>query len=85
MMEPAGIKIPQNPVPERHCGTIGSGWMNGEHPLIPGETVDRQVCFTYSDDNCYFYDTIKVKNCQDFYLYHLVEPYTCYERYCSTF
>merc|ERR1711935_166193 len=43
----AGTRIPEEIVPKNHCNTSASGWLNGRHPTIIGETVQRTVCFNY--------------------------------------
>lgn len=87
MVEPAGTKMTEAPVSSHHCGTMFPGWLNGTHPKIIGETESSTVCFNTNFNSCAFSLEIEIKNCGDFYLYHLVDTSTisnnCQFRYCS--
>ena len=53
-----------------------TGWLIGDYPTVTGETVTRSVCFQTSiDDTCKDTETaeIKIKNCDDFFLFKLVD------------
>ena len=80
----AGTKIPENPVPNEHCHTHTTGWLNGEHPTVVGETVDREVCFHLYGDTCWRHTEIQIKHCGDFFLYYLWNTPGCNLRYCGT-
>ena len=83
MFSPAGSKIPETPVAADHCNTAATGWLNGAHPTILDETVNRTVCFNYSENTCPYENEIKIRNCGDYFLYYLPEVPGCYARYCS--
>jgi hypothetical protein len=52
MFSPAGSKLPEAPVAADHCNTAATGWLNGAHPTVLDETVNRTVCFNYSENTC---------------------------------
>merc|ERR1711981_115108 len=52
MMKPAGVQIPEHPVPKNHCGAHGTGWLRGTHPKTPRTTVTRTVCFNWGSNSC---------------------------------
>lgn len=83
MMSPAGTKMPEVAVPSEKCGTAATGWLNGTHPDILGESVDRTVCFNWDDNNCNWSSAVKVKKCGGYFLYYLPTPETCNFRYCA--
>ena len=62
------------------CGTHYGGWLTGGHPVQPGQTVSRRVCFNKS---CGSFKDIQVTNCLTFYVYDLKKPPGCYCRYCT--
>ena len=82
MMEPAGTKIPEQPPPKNHCGTVATGWLNGSHPSQIGEKVTREVCFNYGT-KCWRKTTITIINCSGFFIYNLPNTPTCELRYCA--
>ena len=66
--------------------TLAPGWLNGTHPTISEETVDRRVCFNFNGDFCKIQTDIQIKNCGSYFLYYLKDviidwPYNY--RYCS--
>ena len=66
--------------------TLAPGWLNGTHPTISEETVDRRVCFNFNGDFCKIHTDIQIKNCGSYFLYYLKDvtidwPYNY--RYCS--
>ena len=84
-MEPAGIQLPEYAPGAWHCGTDGTGWLNGKHPERSGEEVERKVCFDWdrgNEDDCYWKIDIKVTNCKGYYVYFLPE-FVNYARYCG--
>ena len=80
----AGTKIPEHPVDSEHCHTHTTGWLNGEHPTVVGETVVREVCFNLFGDSCWRHTEIQVKHCGGFFLYYLGTTPGCNLRYCTT-
>ncbi|XP_068739004.1 uncharacterized protein [Montipora capricornis] len=68
-----------------HCNTFSPGWLDGAHPTVAEEIVQRKVCFSQhfnGTDCCYFSKEISVRNCGAFYVYRL-DPPRCYSRYCG--
>ena len=80
---PAGRMLSEYPVDTHHCGTSATGWLNGYHPVTPGNTAYGQVCFNANGVECYQTAPIQIKNCGGFYLYNLVDTPGCYMRYCA--
>ena len=83
MMGKAGDQIPDKCVPSRRCGTLATGWLNGEHPSVKELVVTREVCWHWEDDCCRFKSHVQVRNCGDFYVYGLPPAPTCVMRYCG--
>ena len=82
--DPAGEKLSENVVEQDRCGTAATGWMNGTHPVNPGEQVTRTVCFNNGNGNTCRYSTeIKVHLCGSFYVYYLKDTPLCTLRYCA--
>ena len=67
----AGERLPENPVDEEMCQTDAAGWMNGQHPVKPGQRVERTVCFNWGENTCYEQTKIKVQHCENYYIYYL--------------
>ena len=81
------------------CSTSDPTYLVGDHNSIQmGETVDREVCmfnskeFNSNGNECYVpysayypYHTIniKIKKCQEFYVYKLPNIPQCNGRYCG--
>ena len=88
MVEPAGTRLPEEPPISHHCNTGTPGWLNGSHPNTIGETIDGRVCFgepSYPLYPCPMETQIKIKHCNDYFLYYLEETPICDLRYCSIF
>ena len=79
----AGERLPENPVDENMCLTIVTGWMNGQHPVKPGQRVERTVCFNWVGDTCAWQEKIKVQHCGSYFIYELPNTPGCYLRYCA--
>ena len=58
IMQPAGHIIPEKPPLEWYCGAYIPGWMNGIHPSQPGASEEREICFSYGGNTCYWNTTI---------------------------
>ena len=84
--EPAGTIMPEEHVEGAwRCNAQISGWLNGDHPTTPGETIDGIVCFSASNGNaCIMNTQIKIRHCNDYYLYYLEDVPGCNGRYCSS-
>ena len=83
MMGKTGNHVPEYCVPINHCGTHAPGWLNGTHPSVHEGIVTRQVCYHWKGKCCYWKNNIKIRNCGNYYVYHLVKPPTCLLRYCG--
>ena len=81
--EPAGTQMADSIVPESHCGTSATGWLNGAHPAVLGEHVIRQVCFNWVSNSCNYNTDVEIKNCGGFYLYKLKPTPVCALKYCG--
>ena len=84
--EPAGTTIPDKPVESNHCNTVNPGWLSGQHPTTPGQTINGKICFNIGDGHtCYKETQIKIKHCTSYYLYFLSpRAIYCPYKYCST-
>ena len=80
---PAGNTIPEEPVENKHCNTLATGWLNGNHPA-PGNTIDGTICFNWSGNICYEQTQIQIKHCNQYFLYYLPDPPGCNYRYCAS-
>ena len=83
----AGDRMADKCVPMDHCGTRHPGWLNGTHPTVAEGAVIRRVCFNISNNCCYWYQDIRVKNCGAYFVYALPTRYHYYYyyyfRYCG--
>ena len=79
----AGYQMADKCVPMNHCGTYYAGWLYGAHPTIAEGVVTRGVCFTYIYRCCDWYESIRVKNCGEFFVYALPKPLSYIARYCG--
>ncbi|XP_059815959.1 uncharacterized protein LOC132387603 isoform X3 [Hypanus sabinus] len=66
-----GWKIPETVIPQDHCSGQYPGWLNGPHPNVGEGEVTRTVCFTVSENTCYWSREIRVKNCSGYLVYRL--------------
>ena len=80
----AGIALPESCPPLDRCNAHYPGWLNGNHPTVADGEVTRTVCYHYGDICCNWTNTIKVRNCGDFYVYELQPSPSSYLRYCGT-
>ena len=79
----AGEQMPEKCVPEYHCSTRASGWLNGKHPTIQEGIVTRQVCYRWGGNCCRYKNDIRIRNCGFYYVYELQKPTNCDLRYCG--
>ena len=66
------------------CSTHIPGWLNGKHPSVNEGEVERTTCWSYDSNCCYQRTTIKVRNCGDYFVYHLGPAPVCFAVYCGT-
>lgn len=79
----AGTTMPEYDPDEYSCGTHAAGWMNGAHPVVPGDTVTVEVCYSWTPGPCWQVNDIQVTHCGDYYVYNLYQPLSCSYRYCG--
>ncbi|XP_068685214.1 ZP domain-containing protein-like isoform X2 [Montipora capricornis] len=79
----AGLKMPEKCVSSSSCGTHAPGWFNGSHPIVPGEVSSGQVCFNWIGSCCQWPTSVRVKNCDWFYIYELPKTPLCELQYCG--
>ena len=83
----AGTQMPEQSPGYKKCGTYGSGWLRGKHPSIVGQIISEgEVCFDREGHgDCHYSTTIKIKRCDDYFIYYLSTPPTNnFLRYCGT-
>ena len=82
----AGDWMADKCVPENHCGTHYPVWLSGTHPTVAEGLVTRRVCYHVASSNscCYWYNSIRVKNCGTYFVYELPRQYSCPARYCGS-
>ena len=71
-------------VPEKRCGTQGSGWMSGDNPTVANGNVSRMVCYSWKGNCCRRSNEIEVVNCGQYYIYKLGDTPGCPSRYCGS-
>ena len=54
-----------------HSGITYPGWYDGEHPLEEGQEKTGKACFSYNGNPCWQQKPVSVRNCKNFYVYHL--------------
>ena len=86
----AGTKMATSCPAVESCYTAAPGWLKDEHPTSAEGIVERTVCFHWEsagkDNCCWWFTTIKVRNCSSYMVYHLHStPYTSGSlRYCGS-
>ncbi|XP_078062394.1 uncharacterized protein LOC144488233 isoform X2 [Mustelus asterias] len=78
-----GWKIPEAWVAEEHCSTHHPGWLQGSHPTLEQEEVNRTVCFQKDVERCERKREIKIKNCDGYFVYELKPTRGCKAAYCT--
>merc|ERR1712215_451041 len=84
VVPPAGTRLLSQAPGEKMCGTMASGWVEGEHPQVEGDTVDRVVYFDFDDNNKYDAAPVKITHCGDYFVYFLEEAPAWDFGYCTT-
>ena len=75
-----------SPVKQWHCGTYVTGYLQDgadAHPSRLGEEVDATVCFHDGSDPCWRSRTIKIKKCNNYFIYKLPNTPNCALGYCG--
>ena len=80
-----GGKMPNEKVDQLRCGTVFPIWMRGSYPAVEDGAVDRDACINFYDlrNGCFAKLAIKVRNCSDFFVYHLGPTHSCSLGYCA--
>ena len=81
---PSGYRMPTKTPGVKHCGTLSTGWLKGNHPKIPGQTVNAKVCFHSYSNECAKFVDVEVTNCDEYFVYYLPDTRNGYYRYCAT-
>ncbi|XP_067882237.1 uncharacterized protein [Heterodontus francisci] len=83
LVSSGGWKIPDTVVPDSHCSTRASGWLQGSHPSVGNGEVTRTVCFNKAGNRCHKTQEIKIENCSSYFVYELKPPPDCEAVYCT--
>lgn len=78
----AGTQISTSVVPSYSCGTHATGYYSGVMPAA-GATATGTVCYNWSGVNCNWSNSISVTNCNGYYVYYLINTFSCSLRYCT--
>ena len=70
-------------IPMSACNTGMAGWLDGEHPSEPYLLVSRTVCMHSGSSCCHLKISVKIRNCDGFYVYQLPALASCNARYCG--
>ena len=79
----SGDAMPLSCVPKNRCGTRAPGWLHGTHPTVAHGIVSAKVCYHWGDNCCHWSNTIRVRNCDGFFVYELNKSPGCNLRYCG--
>ena len=79
----SGDAMPTSCVPKNRCGTRAPGWLHGTHPTVAHGIVSAKVCYRWGDNCCHWSNTIRVRNCDGFFVYKLNKTPGCNLRYCG--
>lgn len=75
--------MPQKCVNPYSCGTHAPGWFEGSLPSVPGEISSGKACFNWIGNCCYRSTSVRVKNCDGFFIYELPPAPLCDLQYCG--
>ena len=80
-----GAAMPSSCVLKESCGVQAPGWLNGQIPSREAGIVQRQVCFNFRKDCCYYSLPVQIKKCSDFFVYKIKEVHPIIPgKYCFT-
>jgi len=83
VVPPAGNKLLTEPPGEKRCGTMASGWLEGEHPEEEGETLEAVAHFDFDNNPKYKSVPARITNCGDYFVYFLEEAPAWDFGYCT--
>jgi len=80
-----GTKMPENVVPEYHCGTHDPIWLKDFHPSYEEGNVARKACINSfgQNDGCFQSFDINIVNCGNYFVYYLRPLSYCAVAYCA--
>ena len=79
----AGTQLADFVVDKDHCGTGGTGWMEGGHPTVSQGEVTRTVNFAFTNSKRAWQTRIRVINCHTHFVYYLEQAPSCTLGYCT--
>ena len=79
----AGVMMASHCIPMSTCNTGMAGWINGAHPAEPYVLVSRTACMHSGSSCCHLQMSVKIRNCDGFYVYQLPALASCNARYCG--
>ena len=80
-----GAAMPSSCVLKESCGVQAPGWLSGQIPSREAGIFQRQVCFNFRKDCCYYSLPVQIKKCSDFFVYKLKEVHPMIPgKYCFT-
>lgn len=91
-MGAAGTRMPTTPPPIYSAGTHAPGWMSGGPlPTVADGIVARTTCYAWDNDGdgplpykpCWVSTPLQVRNCGEFFVYHLTASQSCMTRFAS--
>ena len=81
-----GTKIPTSSMNFNQCGTQASGWISAGSTPEMGQTINAKACFVepgkHTLKHCSYSTNIKIRNCEQFFLYYLIDTPFCNLGYC---
>ncbi|XP_069839864.1 uromodulin-like [Dendropsophus ebraccatus] len=79
-----GIRLPESCSQLYACGTEGSMWLMGTHPIVSDGIVTRTVCASWYWGCCTWSTTVQIKACPaGYHVYRLNGTPGCYSSYCT--
>ena len=80
----ANITMLESCIPKNRCGTEAVGWLRTKHPSVADGIVNGDVCFHWGINCCTWRNSIRIRNCDGYFVYELQPTSKCHLRYCTT-
>lgn len=80
----AGNHMLTTPRPDYSCGTNAAIYLQTPHPAVKDGIVAGTACGTWQNKIYQTCHTVKIVNCQNFFLYYLPPTNWCSGRYCGS-
>ena len=80
----ANIRMAESCIPKQRCNTQAVGWLRTKHPRVADGIVNGDVCFHWQNNCCLWRNSIRIRNCDGYFVYELQPTPTCTLRYCTT-